>query len=128
MINIFIYIFLFTFSLCAKAEFINTYTDSNEKTWVDTSSIEGTGNIRRIYEIRNFRTIQTPKPGFEHLSKLHIYEFNCRDNTFKVIMTVAFEKHQGAGKLIFKDDIPTPSYTAVRSGSSTYEAMKIACK
>ena len=128
MKRIFICIFLIFFSLIVRAEFVNTYTDANEKNWVDTTSIEGTGNLRRIYEIRNFRTIQSPKPGFEHLSKMHVYEFNCKDKTFKVLMTIAFEKHQGAGRPIFKDDIPTPNYMPVRSGGSVSEAMRITCK
>jgi hypothetical protein len=119
---------LFFISFSASAEFINTFTNSNEKTWIDTTSIEGTGNIRRVHEMRNFRTQQIPKVGFEHLSKLHVYEFKCKEKTFKVLMTVAFEKHNGAGRPVFKDDIPTPTYTSVKPEGSVHKAMQITCK
>lgn len=110
-----------------SAELINTYTSSSEKDWVDTSTKEGSGNIRRIWELRNFREVQIPKVGFEHLSKLHTYEFDCNQKTFKVLFTAAFEKHQGKGKMVFRDDTPTPTYIALREGTSSFEAMKIAC-
>ena len=122
-----IYLAILSASLNVSAEYVNTFTNSSEKDWVDTSTKEGIGNIRRISELRNFKEVQIPKQGFEHYSKLHVYEFNCSQRTFKVLFTAAFEKHHGAGKAVFRDDTPTPTYIQLRDGTSSYEAMKIAC-
>jgi hypothetical protein len=46
----------------------------------------------------------------------------------KVLMSVAFEKHQGQGRVIFRDDTATPSYMGIKDGSSVYDALIIACR
>lgn len=43
-------------------------------------------------------------------------------------MSVAFEKHQGQGKVIYRDDTATPTYARVRDGTAVFEALAIACK
>ena len=133
----------FTFLFCAKrllmafflistfpsyAEFLNTYTDGRQKAWIDTSSKEGSGNIRRIMELINYKDKQAPRPGLEYTSMIYQYQFDCSKRTFKVLMSVAFEKHQGQGRQIFRDDTPTPNYVGIRDGSSVYEAFAIACR
>ncbi len=119
---------LVAFPAPTYAEFINTYTDGRQSAWIDTSSKEGSGNIRRIMELVNYKNRQVPKPGFEYLSIIYQYQFDCNKRAFKVLMSVAYEKHQGRGRVVFRDDTPTPSYAGVRDGSSIYEALVIACK
>ncbi len=115
-------------SLSSHAEFINTYTDGNQRAWVDTTSKEGAGNIRRIMELINYKVKRAPKPGLEHSSIIYQYQFECNKKTFKVLMSVAYEKHQGQGRQIFRDDTPTPSYFGIKDGTSVYEAFAIACR
>ena len=116
------------FCLPSYAEYISTLTDGKQKAWVDTSSKEGTGNIRRIMELVNFKDKQIPKPGFEYSSIIYQYQFDCNKKVFKVLMSVAFEKNQGQGRVIFRDDTATPTYMGIKDGSSIYEAHAIACK
>jgi hypothetical protein len=119
---------LFSISLPSYAEFINTYTDGNQRAWIDTSSKEGSGNIKRIMELINYKVKQAPRPGLEYTSMIYQYQFDCNKRAFKVLMSVAFEKHQGQGRQIFRDDTPTPNYMAVKDGNSVYEAFTIACR
>lgn len=119
---------LMIFCMPSYAEFINTLTDGKQRVWVDTSSKEGTGNIRRIMELINFKDKQIPKPGFEYSSIMYQYQFDCNKRAFKVLMSVAFEKNQGQGRVIFRDDTATPTYMGIKDGSSVYEAHAIACK
>ncbi len=119
---------LFAFALPSYAEFINTYTDGKQRAWIDTSSKEGSGNIRRIMELINFKDKQAPRPGLEYASIIYQYQFDCNKRAFKVLMSVAFEKHQGQGRQIFRDDTPTPNYMGVKDGNSVYEAFAIACR
>jgi hypothetical protein len=119
---------LLAISTSAYADFVSTYTDGKQKAWVDTSSKEGSGNIRRIMELINYKDKQAPRPGLEYSSMIYQYQFDCKQKSFKVLMSVAFEKHQGQGRQIFRDDTPTPNYVAVRDGGSVYEALVIACK
>ena len=116
------------FCFPANAQYINTYTDGKQKAWVDPSSKEGSGNIRRIMELVNYKDKQVPKPGFEYQSIIYQYQFDCSKRAFKVLMSVAFEKHQGQGRVIFRDDTATPSYMGIKDGSSVYEALVIACR
>ena len=125
---LFLYFSLCFFSYPAKAQYISTYTDGKQKAWVDPSSKEGSGNIRRIMELVNYKDKQIPKPGFEYHSIIYQYQFDCTKRTFKVLMSVAFEKHQGQGRVIFRDDTATPSYIGIKDGSSVYEAFVIACR
>lgn len=115
-------------TLPSYAEFVNTYTDGRQRAWVDTSSKEGSGSIRRIMEMINYKDKQAPRPGLEYASMIYQYQFDCSKKTFKVLMSVAFEKHQGQGRQIFRDDTPTPNYVGIRDGSSVYEAFAIACR
>ncbi len=119
---------LFAFALPSYAEFINTYTDGKQRAWIDTSSKEGSGNIRRIMELINYKDKQAPRPGLEYTSMIYQYQFDCNKRAFKVLMSVAFEKHQGQGRQIFRDDTPTPNYMGVKDGNSVYEAFAIACR
>lgn len=119
---------LLVISTPASAEYVNTYTDGKQRAWVDPSSKEGSGNIRRIMELINFKDRQAPKPGFEYSSIIYQYQFDCKQKSFKVLMSIAFEKHQGQGRVIFRDDTPTPNYVGVRDGGSVYEALALACK
>ena len=112
----------------SQAEYINTLTDGSQRVWVDTSSKEGTGNIRRIMELINYKDTQTPKPGFAYTSIIYQYQFDCNRKAFKVLTSVAFEKRQGQGKVIFRDDTETPTYMGIKDGSSVYEALALACK
>ncbi len=124
----FIYIAMIAMSVPAHAEFINTYTDGKQRAWIDTSSKEGSGNIRRIMELINFKDRQAPRAGLEHTSMIYQYQFDCNKRAFKVLMSVAFEKHQGQGRQVFRDDTPTPNYIGVKEGTSVYEAFTIACR
>lgn len=124
----FLYFTLFLFCFPSYAQYINTYTDGKLKAWIDPSSKEGSGNIRRIMELVNYKDKQVPKPGFEYQSIIYQYQFDCSKRTFKVLMSVAFEKHQGQGRLIFRDDTATPNYMGIKDGSSVYEALTIACR
>ena len=121
-------ILMLLISLNAHAEWVGVYSDAKEIDYVDNSSIKGSGNIRQITQLRNFKQVQSPKAGFEHLSKFHIYEFNCSQKTFKVLLTVAYELNNGKGRGVFKDDIPTPTYESFRDGTATAETWRIACK
>lgn len=127
-IHNFILTSLITCSVPSYAEFINTYTDGKQRAWIDTSSKEGSGNIRRIMELINYKDKQVPRLGFDYASMLYQYQFDCNKRTFKVLMSVAFEKHQGQGRQIFRDDTPTPTYVGVKDGTSIYEAFVIACR
>lgn len=128
LVENFFFTFLVMISLPSHAEFINTLTDGRQRVWVDTSSKEGTGNIRRIMELINYKDVQTLKPGFEFSSIIYQYQFDCGRKAFKVLMSVAYEKRQGQGRAIFRDDTETPTYMSVKDGSSVYEALAIACK
>lgn len=128
LIRNFILFSLITLTVPSYAQYISTYTDGRQKAWVDTSSKEGSGNIRRIMELVNYKDKQIPKPGFEYQSIIYQYQFDCNKRTFKVLMSVAFEKHQGQGRTIFRDDTPTPTYVGVKDGTSIYEAIAIACR
>ncbi len=77
--------FFYLFFCCsiANAQFINTYTDGNQKAWIDLSSKEGSGNIRRIMELVNYKHKQTFKPGYEYFSIIYQYQFDCRKNHLK---------------------------------------------
>ena len=122
------FILLMAFCLPSQAEYISTLTDGKQMVWVDTSSKEGTGNIRRIMELINYKDKQIPKPGYEYSSIIYQYQFDCNKKTFKVLMSIAYERHQGQGRVIFRDDMATPNYMGVKDGSSVYEARAIACK
>ena len=126
--SIFFGVAFFSFSLPSQAEYINTKTDGEQRVWLDLSSKEGTGNIRRISELINFKDKQFPKLGLEYSSIVYQYQFNCNRRAFKVLFSIAYEKHQGQGKVIFFDNIPTPSYVGIKDGSSVYEAFAFACK
>lgn len=120
--------FLMIFCLYAHAEYINTLTDGKQKVWLDTSSKEGTGNIRKIMEMINYKDKQIPKQGFEYFSIIYQYQFDCNKKVFKVLRSAAYEKHQGQGRVIFRDDTATPTYMGIKDGSSVYEAHAIACR
>lgn len=127
-VSIFLSACLIVFSSLSYAEIINTYTDGKQRAWIDTSSKEGSGNIRRIMELVNYKNKQAPKPGLEYLSIIYQYQFDCNRKAFKVLMSVAYEKHQGQGRVVFRDDTPTPNYAGIKDGSSVYEALVIACR
>ena len=124
----FILVSLITFTVPSYAEYVNTYTDGKQSAWIDKSSKEGSGNIRRIMELINYKDKQAPKPGFDYASIIYQYQFDCNKRAFKVLMSVAFEKHQGQGRQIFIDGTPTPAYVGVKDGTSVYEAFAIACR
>lgn len=125
---VFILSIFIVFPISANPQMINTYTDGKQRAWIDTTSKEGSGNIRRVMELVNYKDRQAPKAGLEYMSMIYQYQFDCNKRAFKVLMSVAFEKHQGQGRQIFRDDTPTPTYVGIKDGTSVYEAHAIACK
>ncbi len=77
--------------LNANAEWIKTFSSTSETDYVDNASVTGSGNIKKITELRNYQQTQVSKSGYRYLSKFHVYEFKCIEKTAKVLLTVAYE-------------------------------------
>jgi len=60
-------------------------------------------------------------------TKFHLYQFQCREGTFKVLYTQTRQNNMGKGAGVFEDSIPTPTYTGIREGTSVYQLWRIAC-
>ncbi len=78
-------------------------------------------------ELINYKDEQT-MGGMRYKSIIYQYQFDCNNKTFKVLMSVGFEGHQGQGRAVFRDDTPTPNYVGIKDGSSVYGALTTACK
>lgn len=120
------FVLLIFISYSACAEVIKTFSSDLEDDYFDTKTIEKVGDSIKVVSLRSFRKQQVSS-RFTYFSKKHIYEFKCSAPTFKVLLTVAFELPLGKGKLIFKDDIPTPTFEPFDSGTEVDKIWRLSC-
>jgi len=106
---------------------IKVFEESNEKDYYNPKGIFIDGNIAQIVELRDFSVEQMDGGKYIYKTKFHLYQFQCREKTFKVLYTQTRQNNMGKGAGVFEDSVPTPTYTGVREATSVYQLWRIAC-
>ncbi len=104
------------------------YENVSEKSYTNKLSIKRGNGFTQIIEMRDFSTEQMDGGKFIYKSKFHLYEFDCTNQTFKVLYTQTRSKNFGKGNAVYEDTIPTPTFEKIKEGSPVLSLWRIACK
>ena len=109
------------------SNWIKFFETSSEKDYYNPKAITKEGNLAQIVELRDFSSEQMEGGRFLYMTKFHVYEYQCREQVFKVLYTQTRKGSMGKGSGVFEDSIPTPTYTAIKENTSVYQLWRIAC-
>jgi len=128
MTRLFLIIFLFLSSSPVYAEWVELYKLPEDRmtAYVDPETIRRKGNLVKMWQLYDYKTIQTVESS-SYLSSNGQIEFDCAEERTRVLAFTHFSGNMGSGKVVYSysdEDKWVP--IAPRSG---YQRMwEVACE
>lgn len=112
----------------ARAEWVlvSWAADGGFRNYVDFDTVRRTGNTVKVWFLREYaRAGYEPGASKPHLSAKLMYEYNCKDNTLRLLSGTLYEGRQGAGSPVFALRPGQWEYAVL--GSVDERQMNVAC-
>ena len=110
----------------ASAEWI--FADANDESiqYVDRATIRRNGNLVKMWDMVNYKTVQGGAVGYSYLSSKAQSEYDCKEERFRLLALNLFDGQMGSGKVVISDSTPGP-WAPISPGSRGEIVWKIAC-
>ena len=122
------FIVFLMFSNTAMAEWVLIGSVDEFDLYVDTTTIRKNGNLVKMWELKDYKTGQNTQDGV-YLSKKVQHEYDCRNETDRLLALVAYSGNMGSGKVISSftvNEYQSPAHPIV-PGTVGVVLWKIAC-
>ena len=109
----------------AMAEWTQVGESDDNFAYVDMSTIRRNGNLVKIWQLLDYKTVQTDA-GDPYLSNKSQWEYDCKEEIYRFL---AFSHHRGqmgGGGVSLSDGSPSPSFP-VSPNSLGQTIWKLAC-
>ena len=117
--------FLLT-ATAAMAEWTAIAENDELIVYVDTATIRRNGNLVKMWDLRDFKTIQTTASGASFLSSKAQNEYDCKEEKMRLLAFSWFSGQMGRGKVVFSHSDPE-KWTPIGPDSIGETFWKIAC-
>ena len=109
----------------ASAEWTVASGDDDVIQYVDKGSIRRNGNLVKMLDLIDFKTVQTVS-GDSYLSDKAQSEYDCKEEKVRTLALIFFSGQMGNGKVVYSDS-DTMKWIPVPPGSFGATLWKIAC-
>ena len=109
----------------ASAEWTVASGDDEVIQYVDKGSIRRNGNLVKMLDLIDFKTVQTVS-GDSYLSDKAQSEYDCKEEKVRTLALIFFSGQMGNGKVVYSDS-DTMKWIPVPPGSFGATLWKIAC-
>lgn len=122
---------LAVFSTNVMAEWTRVSGDDDSTAYADLSTIRKSGDKVKMWEMADFTAAQTVKTPsnmlYLYLSMESQYEYDCKEETSRMLTFIWYSKNMGAGEVIYKSGNIHAEFEPVAPGSYGGILFKVAC-
>ena len=110
----------------ASAEW--TQSDGNDRLiqYVDRATIRKSGNLVKMWNLRNYKTVRT-LAGYSILSSKEQSEYDCKEEKSRLLAVIWFDGQMGNGKVVVSNGNVRGEWSPIEPGSVGETKWKIAC-
>ena len=94
--------------------------------YVDRATIRRNGNLVKMWDLKDYKTVQKSAAGKSYLSDKGQEEYDCKEEKRRILAFAWFEGQMGNGKVVYSDSDPG-KWTPIGPGSIGETLWKIAC-
>lgn len=95
--------------------------------YVDISTLRKTGSKVKIWELTDFKTLQT-SGRYKYYSIKILYEYDCKEEQLRSTAFVQYAQNMGDGQVIYSANDPTRPWQPVVPGSSGRTIWEVVCE
>ena len=119
---------LAVFSTSVMAEWtIVTFNDSSFH-YADLSTIRKSGNKVKMWVLFDYKVVQIDKnDGMRYLSQAIQQEYDCKEETWKMVTLNWHSKNMGAGEVVYASGAIHEEPIPIAPGSAVEAVFKLAC-
>lgn len=101
-------------------------TDGGRDTYADPVTVLRSGNMARMWDLRDYKTTQVVQ-GTRFLSFKTQHEYDCKAARRRNLSVIAFSGHMGAGDVVRSSGNTPNAWEAIAPGSTKETLLKVAC-
>ena len=114
----------------AKAAYVDwVRIDSNDEftTSVDYGNINRSGDLARIWDMRDYKKPHTSHSGEAFSSQKSLIEADCKGERFRLVGMTLYSGNHLSGKVVEHDDKPLYVWSTFSPGTVGQKIWRIAC-
>lgn len=97
-------------SLSAMAEWTNLGDTDASAIYIDKSTVRKSGNKAKIWLLTDYKSPQVSEENNSYLSVTDKFEFNCKEEIFKITFTTTYLKNMQKGGAVKSFDFSDSSF------------------
>ena len=94
---------------------------------VDRATIRRNGNLVKMWDLKDYKTVQKSAAGKSYLSSKTQREFDCKEETSRQLAFTWFDGQMGNGKVVYSIGNARGEWEPISPGSVGEALWKIAC-
>ena len=110
----------------ASAEWTQSGGNDQFIHYVDRATIRRNGNLVKMWDLADFKTVQKSAAGESYLSNKIQTEYDCKEEKSRSLAFTWFSGKMGSGKVVYSDSFPG-KWSPISPGSVGEALWKIAC-
>jgi hypothetical protein len=111
----------------ANAGWIAAGKSANATLYVDPDSSRGTGNIVKMWNMWDYKSLQGTSSGKHYASTKTQSEYDCNERKYRFLTLVLYSGNMGGGETVHVTKTNFDSWRPVPSGSGVVILWQAAC-
>ena len=128
MSKLLIAVLLAAFSTSVLAEWTAIGENENSVQYANLSTIRKSGNKVKMWDLIDLKVVQVDKyDGARYLSLAVQYEYDCKEETVRMLMFNRHSKNMGAGEVVYSSGAVHREPDPISPDSVSEALFKLAC-
>ena len=102
-------------------------TDGATTVYIDFETIKKKGHKVKIWSLMDFKTVQKPPSGTKYLSTLSHDEYDCEEETNRMLDLYSYSRSMGQGEIVYSSTNIKNEAESILPGSIAEGLLKLAC-
>ena len=110
----------------ASAEWTLSNFTANYFAYTDIASIRRNGNLVKMWDLKDYKTVQTVD-GYSYLSSKGQQEYDCKEVRRRTVAFTLFGGKMGNGKVVYQNSETSMQWSPIAPESKGEALWEIAC-
>ena len=120
-------VLLAVFSTSVMAEWTRVSDNDTYTAYADLATIRKSGDRVKMWDLFDYKVVQTSSDGTPRLSAAGQAEYDCKEETSRVLTFDWYSKNMGAGKVVYSSGNIHEEPRPMPPGSTEETLFKLAC-